>query len=158
MRESLHPDVEATMTFLRQEGYVPHLDDDGDITFKCEGRRLYIFTAEIHLDFFQVVMPNIWRAESAAEQTAAAAVCNEMSATTKAAKVFLVDDQVHVTMESFHTAVTGFCDVFNRGIPALLVAQRQVHEAMRDWVRTHQAETEDPVIAEETISDPHRFN
>ena len=44
------------LNFLKEEGYVPSLDKDGDILFKVTGDTYYILVDENDLQFFQIYM------------------------------------------------------------------------------------------------------
>jgi len=43
------------MEYLRQEGYMPSIDDDGDIIFKVAGNSYFIIIDENALQFFQIL-------------------------------------------------------------------------------------------------------
>ena len=42
------------MDYLREEGYMPSIDEDGDILFKVAGDSYYIIIDEDDLQFFQI--------------------------------------------------------------------------------------------------------
>lgn len=50
---------EQTMTYLKNEGYVPQIDPDGDIMFKSEGKTIYIeysnFGPGVYMDMYCLV-------------------------------------------------------------------------------------------------------
>jgi hypothetical protein len=55
------------ISYLKEQGYQPDIDSDGDVTFKAEGGSFYIFVDEDDLELFRIVYPNFWEVESLAE-------------------------------------------------------------------------------------------
>ncbi len=46
----------SIVDFLRNEGYMPSIDDDGDIKFKCEGNTMYVQIASNFTEVFNVTL------------------------------------------------------------------------------------------------------
>lgn len=87
------------VSFLLEEGYRPEVDQDGDVVFKREGRTYFIAVNEEDPGFFQLVLPNIWPIESEAERLQVLVAADYSNATSKASKVFIMEDDVWVDVE-----------------------------------------------------------
>lgn len=107
------------VSFLLEEGYRPEVDQDGDVVFKREGRTYFIAVNAEDPGFFQLVLPNIWPIESEAERLQVMAAADYSNATSKASKVFIMEDDVWVDVEFFVSPADDFADVFERCIRAI---------------------------------------
>jgi hypothetical protein len=56
--------AERYLTYLLDEGFRPHITNNGNVAFKCEGRNYYIDIDEDDEEFFFLVYPNFWPIES----------------------------------------------------------------------------------------------
>ena len=75
---------------LREEGYLPKIDEDGDLVFKSEGKGVYIAADPNDADYVRILMPNIWTIDSEEERDLVARVCSSVNKSVKVAKVFAV--------------------------------------------------------------------
>jgi hypothetical protein len=107
------------VSFLLEEGYRPEVDQDGDVVFKREGRTYFIAVNAEDPGFFQLVLPNIWPIESEAERVQVLVAADYSNATSKASKVFIMEDDVWVDVEFFVSPADDFADVFERCIRAI---------------------------------------
>ena len=115
---------------LRDEGYSPRLDKDGDIVFKIEGRAYAILVDEDDVGFFQLVYPNFWSIESAHERQRVVAAAERATARTKVAKVYVVRDDVWASFEVLFPAPDQFKSVLPRAIRTLRTAVQTFREHM----------------------------
>jgi hypothetical protein len=121
------------LTHLKEEGYQPEIDSDGDIKFKAEGRTLYIIVYEDDLDFFQIIYPNFWEIESEAEREKVASVASYVTRTTKVAKVYMTRaDDTSISAEIFIEKPENFKTSFKRMIDVILLARREFIEKMNE--------------------------
>lgn len=105
--------------YLAEEGYSPKIDDDGDVTFKAEGRRYFIIVDEKDDDFFRLLFPNFWSIENEEERRQVYIAACEATAETKVAKVFPVRDDTWASVEIFCSPPEMFKNVFERSLMAL---------------------------------------
>jgi hypothetical protein len=110
--------AELYQTFIKEEGYVPKIDDDGDIVFKYEGRG-YIIILDDDEEYFRLVFPNFWSIETEDERTKVMVAALNTTSKTKVAKVFPVRDNVWASVELFCSPPESFRSVFNRSMSAL---------------------------------------
>ncbi|MEZ6067482.1 MAG: YbjN domain-containing protein [Planctomycetaceae bacterium] len=123
---------EIYMQFLKEEGYVPHVDEDGDVVFKAEGRTYFIGVNEKDPEFFRLVFPFFWEIESEAERTKAFSACNHANLETKVAKVFVVKDNTWASVELFVQSPEDFKPLFKRSLSAIKVSVDSFAEKMRE--------------------------
>lgn len=117
--------------YLRNEGYAPSIDQDGDVKFKKEGGTYYILISEQDQEFFRLVFPSFWPIESEAERKKAEMSALKATTDTKVAKIFLVKDNVWGAIELFCASPDHVKAVFPRCLSALKVAVETFTESMR---------------------------
>ena len=105
--------------YLREEGYSPKVDEDGDIVFKIEGRVYLIMIPEDDEEFFRIIFPNFWSIGSEEERVKVNTACMEATKDTKVAKVFPVRDNTWASIELFCMPPESFRLVFRRCMSAL---------------------------------------
>src|SRR5712691_2671578 len=87
---------EASCRYLTVEGFpTAHIDDDGDVMFKCEGRMYCIRIREDSPERFSLLLPSFWPLEDAQEAHQALAVCNEVHLRTYGVTLFIVGPEGH---------------------------------------------------------------
>ena len=105
--------------------YIKHLDDagitggfvdsDGDVQFKYNDRNYFVEVNENDLEFFRVVLFNIWPIESATESAQAALAVNEVNKELKVVKAYITNsDNVWMACELFVGEPDAFRPVFDR--------------------------------------------
>ncbi len=124
-----HPDGRTTMTkqeraemyrsYLAEEGYVPKIDSDGDVAFKCEGRTYVILIDPDDDTFFNIALPCFWSIESEEERAKVAHAAQYATAHTKVAKIYPTKDNTIAAVEMFCSPPEAFKAVFERAIRAL---------------------------------------
>ena len=120
------------VSFLKSEGYMASIDGDGDVTFKREGKEYFIGVDERDPQFFRLVIPNIWPIENEAERQKVLIAAHHSTAVAKCAKVFMVKDNVWVSIEIFVNSPEDFRPLFNRSISALQTGVGSFVEKMRE--------------------------
>ncbi|MCL2758603.1 MAG: hypothetical protein FWD22_00090 [Treponema sp.] len=110
------------MEYLRQEGYFPSIDIDGDIQFKVSGDSYFIIIDENDLQFFQIYMGFSLGSISAEDALNAANYSNRRS---KVVKVALSSDRrvASITAELLLEDPRDFIPVFSRAISLMRNAE-----------------------------------
>jgi hypothetical protein len=111
------------MEHLRAEGYLPSIDEDGDIIFKVSGDNYYIIIYEDDLQFFQ-----IYRGLSLGPIDTEAAInaANYSNRHSKVAKVWISSDgrSVSINTELLLDDPQNFAPVFSRALSVIRNAER----------------------------------
>ena len=123
--------AQSVESFLREEGYAPKRDSDGDIAFKFEGRYYVVVVDEADPMFFRLIFPNFWQIDSEEERAKASVAALEACRSTKVAKVFLVKDNTWASVELFLDPYDGYRAVFRRSLSALQTATQTFLTTMR---------------------------
>jgi hypothetical protein len=120
------------MNYLRGEGYVPDIDEDGDVRFKYEGGIYYIIVQENDLENIRILYPNFWEIESEEELFKAYSVISYVNRTTKVAKIFLnrAEDDVSIIGETLLNRPEDFKNFFKRILNAIRSARTDFRDGM----------------------------
>lgn len=121
----------AIFNFLKEEGYVPRIDADGDVVFKYEGNSYAVALDEQDPDFVRIIYPNFWPIENDSERRAVEKNALRVTAEAKVAKLFLVGENVWASIELFCRPLDHFFPVFERSIRTLKAAIRVFREGMQ---------------------------
>jgi hypothetical protein len=105
--------------YLSDEGYMPRVDQSGNVVFKYEGGTYVILVSEKDDEFFSLVFPNFWSIEGDTERVKAILAAQAVNAETKVAKVFLVHDNTWASIEMFCCPPENFKTVFRRSLKTL---------------------------------------
>ncbi len=116
--------------YLKEEGYLPTTDEDGDIVFKAEGLHHFVCFEEQDEEYARIILPGLWTIESPEERVKAEIVANAITGAVKVAKVFVVRDNVMATVELFTSSMGNFKLVFARSMSALRTIARKFREEM----------------------------
>lgn len=117
--------------FLREEGFQPKLDSDGDIVFKREGYTFILFTNEDDEEFVRLDLPNIWEIESLGERQRVMIAAAEVNRQVKVAKVLPINDNVWVSTQLLIDPVENLSRVLPRAMNICTLAAREFGEAMK---------------------------
>ncbi len=118
------------VNYLREEGYVPKLDSDGDVSFKYEGMTCCALAQEQDREYFRVVIPNFWPIESEDERIRAIAAAGKVTAGLKVGKVLIVGDNVWASVEMLIDPIELFRNVFARVMRILMACIQQFRDEM----------------------------
>ncbi len=108
--------------FLAEQGYVPKIDDDGDVHFKFEGGDYFILIDEEDESYFRLAYPAFWPIENEEERIAATISAAAATAEVKVAKVYLLRDNTWAAVEMFCSPPEVFQAVFKRSLHAIQAA------------------------------------
>ncbi|MCL2211347.1 MAG: hypothetical protein FWB95_05440 [Treponema sp.] len=117
--------------YLRNEGYLPVIDIDGDIQFKVAGDNYFIIIDENDLQFFQIYMGFSLGAVTAEDALNAANFSNRRS---KVVKVALSSDGTvaSITAELLLDKPTDFGPIFSRAISLMRNAENNFMNQLRE--------------------------
>ena len=108
--------------FLTEEGFSPFIEEDGDVTFKYEGKVHGISVDEGDEEFFRLIFAPFWDIENEEERRKVHAAACEATAKVKVAKIFPLGDDVVGSVELFLPEVDDFKPVFKRALRCLSAA------------------------------------
>ena len=118
--------------FLRERGYLPSIDDDGDVRFIREERTYYIRVRETDPEYFSIVLANIWTIDSAEEKQKVLEACNEITSTTKVSKISIVKDTiVMIQGEVYISHPSEATKVFRRILSSMDTIRNEFIQTMR---------------------------
>lgn len=105
--------------FLRNDGYKPEVDKDGDIVFRRNGKSYIIMIDPRDPQFFRLALPNVWEIENSNERATAYLAANESNHKSKVSKVVVTASNVWVNIEIFVARPEDFKGIFERALDAL---------------------------------------
>jgi hypothetical protein len=125
---------EMYVSYLKEQGYQPSVDSDGDVRFKAEGSTLYIGVDEKDSQSFRIVLPNFWKIESPEEKAKAYEAANSVNRQLKVAKVYIVskEDRVWADANIYVEKPEDFKRHFPRMVQVLMIGASKFREAMRN--------------------------
>ena len=119
------------MEVLREEGYLPAIDEDGDILFKVSGSNYYIIINESEPRFFR-----IYRGVSLGSflPEDAIAIANDLNMYSMVAKVYISSDRksAAINTELLLPEPQDFRPVFKRAISLMMFAENNFFDQLRD--------------------------
>ncbi|MBL7775901.1 MAG: hypothetical protein JNK89_07845 [Saprospiraceae bacterium] len=118
------------MRHLSQEGYLPNIDQDGDVQFKREGKTYFIPVKEDDPGFFAVYLINIYDV-TPDNMLAVLQACNKVTANTKVSKVQVIEDKkVWITCETYVSHPEEGMKIFTRCLSSIASAYNSFREEM----------------------------
>lgn len=122
------------LSYLREQGYQPEIDSDGDVMFKAEGSSYYIIVDEGDLESFRMLYPGFWEIESLSEKAKVYEVVNYINRTKKIVKAYLYSTEDNVSMDA-NILVENPEDFklhFRRMLNLLISQKREFREKMNE--------------------------
>ncbi|MDR2375351.1 MAG: hypothetical protein LBD96_02820 [Treponema sp.] len=122
------------VSYLREEGYSPWVDDDGDVAFERSDLNFYIAVNEGDLEYFQLLFPGIYSIDTPEERQRAADAISVVNRRRKVAKIFMNTNEtsVSVVAEVFLRNPGDFRGTFSRMFDNVLLAAQNFLEAMEE--------------------------
>jgi len=120
------------MEFLAEEGFRPKLDEDGDITFRFEGKTFLIFRSHGDELLFRLGALWIWPIENEEERQRVLLAANDATAQLKVAKVYPMNDDVWVTVELLFEQPEQVRGVFPRALALCQAGVEHFNRKMRE--------------------------
>lgn len=121
--------------FLKEEGYLPHYDNDGDIIFKAEGISFLLFAAEDDPEYFRLTLPFFWTIESVEERQRVLQAAAMVNAEVKVVKLYVVEDHAWAGIEMLFEQPEQFKPVFGRAMRMLRHGVQRFTEIMNTPVQ-----------------------
>lgn len=131
-REQAMSKAEMFLEHLRQEGFVPRLDDDNDIVFKYEGKTFLLNCDDEDKPFFRLILPAFWEIESAEEECQVMKAMNRVNMRMKVMKVFAVHQNVWASVELFLDPFDSYKRVLDRCLDLLVSGMHEFCKAMNE--------------------------
>ena len=119
------PRQSTYMAHLREEGYAPSIDNDGDIAFKREGYTYYVIIGKDDPTLLYVLLPNIKALNTDADRARAADAISRANMETKVAKAYLASQsrRVNIAAEMYLENPDHFAVLFKRLIGSIDTAR-----------------------------------
>lgn len=125
-------DLQAMYTeHLRELGFDPAVDADGDVVFRFEGFTYLMRVDELDPWCFRLVLANIWAVQDEEDMPRVLAAMGRTNALSKVVKAYLVEDRVWLSAESLLPTPEDHRAVMGRSMEALSVALGVFVRAMR---------------------------
>ncbi len=117
------------MTFLKEEGFAPNLDEDSDIKFKSEGETHWIRILS-ESPFFIVFSRAGYtlEGEDGLKRSASISACNDTNEELFAVKLYCSETMVHFNIEQYTQSAEDFKYVFYKNLQRLADAEEQFLE------------------------------
>lgn len=115
---------------LRGEGMTGKVDDDGDVQFSYNDHTYFIEVNEDDVEFFRVVLPNIWPIESIQEHGQVLSACDAVNKGLKTVKAYVTNDDVWIAVEMFVSRPDNFQPVLKRCLDVIEGAVEKFVEEM----------------------------
>ena len=120
---------ERVLAFLKQEGFFPQVEDNGNIVFKYQMKTFIYVNNDDDEDFFQLALPAIYEVtEDNREMVLEAA--NQVNLGIKVVKCCALQDSVVVFFENLLDNSPEVADILPRALNILLGAQQRFYENM----------------------------
>ncbi len=117
--------------FLRQKGYTPEIDEDGDVVFR-DGKNVFVIIIEENdTQFFRLIFPNFWPIESEEERQKARVAAEHVNHKIKVVKCYIQRDNVCAAIEAFFPLPHDFRGVFQRMLSTLRAGIQEFVSNMR---------------------------
>lgn len=130
------------MEFLREEGYRPQIDEDGDIVFKHESQSYLLFIEESDSGYFRLVFPAFWEISSPDEEEKASQIIMTINAEMKVVKLYQLADKMWAAVEMFCDPMENCKSVFQRCLRVLQLSSNRFCEQMRELLGLSSRPTE----------------
>jgi hypothetical protein len=119
------------LSYLKEQGYMPEIDSDGDILFRAEGRNLYIIVDVEDPETFRILYPGFWSIDSETERRQVAAAASLVTRTTKMARIFMTSaNNTSIDIFTMLVAQQDFKSHFRRMVEIIFLARSKFIEEM----------------------------
>lgn len=127
--------AEIYFEYLKEEGYLPQIDNDGDVIFKAEGLSYLLFAGEDDPTYFRLALPFFWEIESPAERQRVLAAAAVVNAEVKVVKLYVVEDHTWASVEMLMDPPENFKPIFTRALRLLRHGVTRFSEIMNTPVQ-----------------------
>lgn len=123
---------EKYTTFLHEKDFFSKIDEDGDVQFKYDDKTYFLDVDEDDSNFFRLVLANIWPIESEEERSLALRAMDQANNRVKVAKIYMVNDNIWVSVEIFQENPNDYEAYFDRSIEVILRCVEYFKEGMAE--------------------------
>ncbi len=120
---------EMVLNFLRQQGFIPEVDEGGNIDFKYQMASFVFINNDEDEEFFQLMMPCIFDVTDDNRDMVMEAA-NKVNRQIKVVKACVINDSVWLLFESLLDHSPEVSDIIPRALNILQGARRQFYEEM----------------------------
>ena len=120
--------IQIYKKLLREEGFKPKLDVEGNFKFKFEGQPYVIEAEDGDEEFIRLAFRNFWMFDKASDHLGALIGALHATAETKVAKVCVIDGEVVASIELFLGSPEHFRPIIIRSLNALKSAVNRFME------------------------------
>ena len=120
----------TVVSFLREQGYVPSVNDGGYIEFRSEGQLHFISILSKEAPFFVIFRRSgfVWGGENGFGVVNSLLACNIVNRDVAVAKMYCEDDSVIISVEQYFHSAAEFNRVFAKNLEELGAAARKFLE------------------------------
>lgn len=118
--------------FLRERGFSPEIDQNGNVQFRDIDFRYFIDVGAAEGGSFSIVLPALLQVGDDSRRTMAREAIDYVNGRVRAAKLFFVGNQVWVVVEVFLVRPDDFPLVFDRAQLVVASAAYQFWDRMRE--------------------------
>jgi len=124
----------SIVSFLREEGYSPSIDDDGWIAFKKEGKSFWVII-EGESPFFATLKRSGFRVggDDGYEFIGALWACNEVNEELRAVKMYCSQKSASIQVEQYTRSAEDFKYVFHKNMNVLELAAKKFVEEYNEF-------------------------
>ena len=120
---------EMVLNFLRQQGFVPEVDEGGNIDFKYQMASFVFINNDEDEEFFQLMMPCIFDVTDDNRDMVMEAA-NKVNRQIKVVKACVINDSVWLLFESLLDHSPEVSDIIPRALNILQGARQHFYEEM----------------------------
>lgn len=121
---------ERVLQFLKEQGFCPKVDADGDIFFKCQMRVFLFKNHDEDEEYFQLALPGIYDVTEDNRDVVLEAT-NRVTSMMKVAKTIVTNDSVWVLFEILLDSTPEVSDIIPRALAILVGAQEEFYKQIR---------------------------
>lgn len=121
---------ERVLQFLKEQGFCPKVDADGDIIFKCQMRTFLFKNHDEDEEYFQLALPGIYDVTEDNRDVVLEAT-NRVTSMMKVAKTIVTNDSVWVLFEILLDSTPEVSDIIPRALAILVGAQEEFYKQIR---------------------------
>ncbi|MFM2097082.1 MAG: hypothetical protein RIS70_4206 [Planctomycetota bacterium] len=125
---------------LKEQGFHPHFDEDGDIVFKTEGKNVLLYVDPDDDEFFRLTAPAFFPIENETDRRLAERAAHHVTRDVKVVKVFPVRDHMWASVELLCSPIQAVQDVLSRCVDVLHHGVRQFAMEYHRLAEKHEEE------------------
>lgn len=124
------PYGQAVLEFLAEEGFRPHLDEDGDVTFRFEGYTFIVVTGTDEPTVLTLILPYFWPLDDAAERQRALEAAMSAHQQVRIGRVTVLETNVTASVNAYLPDADSFRQVLLKSLEGLKYLSMKFREHM----------------------------